>query len=665
MKNINYHKMVLMLIIPCFVFSSTGPVLGTMVLDQTEDGLLNDVLYSKEKFIELDFSFSYPTIVEQYNYSVVRVNETNHNRIVMFNYNTNYPVLPVNLSVFELPFGTKIQSIAFEHSTSELINLTNKIAFGRGQFDSIEKIAYKSLDYTNLYSTIEQYPSAMIQSHTGGGLSYANRVTYLVLRVYPIIYYPNDDQIAFTSDISVNISYIEPVEPIINEEEKHDLLIISPNKYANILKKLVNFKNDNGVKTKLFTTEEIYNENLLSGRDEQEKIKYFIKGAIERWDITHVLLVGGLDGQKDRWDLPIRYSYVVPTEEQEYPEQKFISDLYYADIYDSEGMFSSWDSNDDDLFSVWNGTFKDEMDLYPDVYLGRLACRNKLEARTVVNKIIDYEKSGVKDEDWFKNILLVGGDSYPNDDGEWPEGVVVIEGELACDAAMDVLPGFNPLEVYTSNDDINQETVNEKFNMGASFSYFCGHGSAVSWNTHFPNPPDDASDWATGYRVQDMIPLRNKEKLPVMVVGGCHNGEFDLIIKDKILSGIKTFGLNYFKGRFWFDGWNTKCFSWWLVSKSNGGTIATIANTGLGTHGDGDQDLNGVVDYLEILDGWLELRFFELYGIENQNDLGLNHGQTMTEYLHKFLGDEAKMDVKMVQQWELFGDSSLKIGGYS
>ena len=43
---------------------------------------------------------------------------------------------------------------------------------------------------------------------------------------------------------------------------------------------------------------------------------------------------------------------VVPTEEQEYPEQRFLSDLYFADIFDSEGVFSSWDSNNDDNFAV-------------------------------------------------------------------------------------------------------------------------------------------------------------------------------------------------------------------------------------------------------------------------------------------------------------------------
>ncbi len=179
-----------------------------------------------------------------------------------------------------------------------------------------------------------------------------------------------------------------------------------------------------------------------------------------------------------------------------------------------------------------------------------------------------------------------------------------------------------------------------------------------------------ASNWVTGYQLQDMIYLRNREKQPVTVVGGCHNAQFDVTMWN-ILLGIREEGFKYFSwkkgkvGQFWYNEWVPNDWAWWLTSKPNGGAIATIANTGLGTHGDGDQNQNGIVDYIEVLDGWLELRFLELYGVENNEILGLNHGQTIIDYLNLFLGDDSKMDVKMVQQWQLFGDPSLKIGGYS
>jgi hypothetical protein len=203
-------------------------------------------------------------------------------------------------------------------------------------------------------------------------------------------------------------------------------------------------------------------------------------------------------------------------------------------------------------------------------------------------------------------------------------------------------------------------------NQGAGFAYFCGHGNPMSWTTHFP---PEGTEWTTGYKVKDMMFLRNKGKLPITVVGGCHNGQFDVSMMN-IIKGIKEDGLHYFSakpgnaGKFWWNEWSPNCWSWWLTSKIGGGAIASISNTGLGTHGDGDLDNNGVADYLEVLDGWLELRFLQLYGEEQQDILGENHGEAITEYLHRFYGNNEKMDIKMVQQWELFGDPSLKIGGY-
>ena len=228
-------------------------------------------------------------------------------------------------------------------------------------------------------------------------------------------------------------------------------------------------------------------------------------------------------------------------------------------------------------------------------------------------------------------------------------------------------PDLDPVKVYAREDnDINRRTVNKAMNAGGSFAYFCGHGSPNSWSTHFP---PDGKNWTTGYLNRDMTFLINGKKLPVAFVGGCHNGQFDVtfwnFIKNMITNPIqylRWWGEGY--GAFWNGEWAPNCWAWWLTSKPGGGAIATIANTGLGTHGFGDQDNNSVADYMEVLDGWMELRFLELYGTEGKDILGENHGDTMTGYLHRFLGDDARMDVKMVQQWELFGDPSLKIGGY-
>jgi hypothetical protein len=607
-------------------------------------------IYNENKHIEININFSNPEILTYDNNIIIRVFEQDFSRM-----EPGMPVIPYVLYEYYLDFGSEIINVEYETSNPILYNLSKTIS--KASFPAIDKNNIILDNNFNTQKNIEPYPVDWVYYHTGGGLLKNNHTTFFTIRIYPIKYFENENQIEFIENITIDITYREPDNPILIDPEIYDLLILTPSKYENLLIPLIEHKNNFGFNTKLVTLDKVYEEMYWHGRDTQEKIKYFIKESIEKWGITNVLLIGGLNGQKSTWDFPIRYSRVVPPDEQEYAEQSFISDIYYADIYNSLGEFSSWDSNKDDIFSVWNETFKEEMDLYPDVYLGRIPCRNSNEVKIMVDKIIKYEEQKCDDQ-WFKNLLLVAGDSY-NDTAHFNEG------ELISEKAIELMPEFQPVKVYASEQDINRKTVNSAMNQGSGFAYFCGHGSPASWSTHFP---PDGNIWTTGYNINDMIFLRNKEKMPITVVGGCHNGKFDVTLMN-IIKGIREYGLReYFfqpPFRFYYNEWVPNCWAWWLTSKANGGAIATIANTGLGTHGEGDSDYNLIADYLEVLDGWLELRFLQLYGEENRDFLGENHGDTLSGYLNRFLGDNAKMDVKMVQQWGLFGDPSLKIGGYS
>ncbi|MCK4415708.1 MAG: hypothetical protein KAU84_01000 [Thermoplasmatales archaeon] len=649
MKNNNLKKEIIIVLALIFILSNCVSVIGVhkKSIGFNETG-------SETQSITLEFFFSYPTIVVDGENIWVYVNESDLNMMI-----PDQPILPVNLTVLEFEFGTEIIAVEYEHSTPEIINLTGKLACAsKSMYDNMLDYSSKNIVETSMHENSDPFPSDWVSYHTGGGLSHGEHRTFFVNRVYPVRYYPDDNQLWFIQSITVTISYIEPVEPLLEDINVYDMLILAPSKFKRYLQPLVCHKNKMGVKTGLVELKEVYERMFWYGRDEAEKIKYYIKNAVEYWGITHVLLVGGIRGQTSSWNMPVRYSHVVPAEEQEYAEQSFLSDLYFADIYDGSGTFSSWDSNNDNIFSVWNETYREEMDLYPDVYLGRLPCRNVHEVKTMVKKIIKYEKDKC-DDAWFKNLLLVAGDSY-NDTNHFNEG------ELISEKAIELMPGFTPVKVYASEQDINRRTVNKAMNKGSGFAYFCGHGNPMSWTTHFP---PDGSEWTTGYELNDMIYLRNRGKLPVVVVGGCHNGQFDVTLRN-IIKGILQDGLRYFSmksgniGEFWYSEWVPNCWAWWLTSKIGGGAIATIANTGLGTHGEDDSDNNSIADYLEVLDGWMELRFLQLYGEENYDILGENHGETLTGYLQRFHGDEAKMDVKMIQQWELFGDPSLKIGGY-
>lgn len=586
--------------------------------------------------ITQEFTFSYPTFIEYGEYTCVHVDEAD-----FYDIHDGRPTIPVKTTTYEFPFGTKILDVIYEYSEPETITISKKISVG-----SCSTITGEDPD---IYDENTMFPSSFVSYNTGGGLSNGNHKTFLTVRVNPFTYRPADYEIDFIEQATVKIIYEEPDEPLLENKDEYDLLIITITDFKKPLQPLVNHKEKMGIKTKLVTLNEIQDAR---GRDTQEKIKYYIKEAIENWGIEYVLLVGGIKGQTTKWNLPIRYSHVLVSEgKQEIPEPEFISDLYFADIYDSEGNFSSWDTNNNDIFAEWDGSTEiDEMDLYPDVYLGRLPCRNKREVRIVVDKIVDYEKKKADDK-WFKKMILVSGD-------HWKDLDQISEGVLIMAEASEIMSDFTPVKLYaTEKNKLLVRDINGAINKGAGFAYFCGHGSATSWGIHYP---PDASGWApslgrlgvvTFYQTTYMNFLRNRNKLPVTVVGGCFNGQFDISIGNSIKEGKLKLK-------------QTNCWAWKLTSKNGGGAIATIANTGLGTHAISDSDKNNVNDYLEVLDGWLELRFFQLYNREQVDILGDLHSGAMKDYLHTFLCSHDEMDPKMVQQWQLFGDPSLKVGGY-
>ncbi|KAA0009530.1 MAG: peptidase C25, partial [Thermoplasmata archaeon] len=391
------------------------------------------------------------------------------------------------------------------------------------------------------------------------------------------------------------------------------------------------------------TVENIYSS--YDGRDGAEKVKYAIKDALENYGIKYVLLAGGRKpGIKEEWLVPVRYSHL---DDGSNWEKSYLSDLYFSDIYKYEDgiTFDDWDSNGNGIFAEWGITGRDLLDLYPDVYVGRWACRNLAELKIMMEKTMEYENRAFSE---FKKFILVAGDSYDDKHG-------FIEGELATWEASKYMQGFEIVKVWASEVDLNPKNIRNAMNEGAGFAYFCGHGNPMSWSTHEPYNFDE---WEKGIQIWHFPLLKNGNKLPIVVIGGCHNSQFNVTIfnsfnKEKIYRGENA----------------PECWSWWLTRKIGGGAIATIGNTGLGYHGSGDDNGDGIADYIQILDGWLEINFFRLYS-EGINMLGMLHSQTITEYIETFPGDEKMplkdvIDCKMIQQWCLLGDPSLKIGGYS
>jgi len=439
----------------------------------------------------------------------------------------------------------------------------------------------------------------------------------------------------------------------------YDLLIIAPKKYADALQPLIVHKNRVGIKTNMVTLNDVYHQMFWHGRDKQEKIKYFIKTAKEEWGITYVMLVG------DFQTIPIRYVYNADNNTG-WDEPCFISELYYADLYDKNHNFSSWDSSNNGIYGEWYGqTARDsDIDLYPDVFVGRLACINEAEVRVMVRKIITYETTAYG-QAWFNRFVVVAGDTYPESENPNWTGY---EGEQNTMDAIENMSGFEPIKLWTSDGSFSgPKDVIRAINQGCGFLLFEGHANAFSWSTH---PPNDAQTWIKGLNTVSMERLRNKQMLPVCIVGGCHNNEFD-VTPTNIIKGLKDEGLRYFSsgsipfGSFWRYTWIRECWGWKLTRINSGGSIATIGCTGLGMSKEDKESFSGAGDYLEPT-------FFHEYGVNGTRILGKVWGNAISDYLNHYPIDwntpaakDSAIDAKTVQQWALFGDPSLKIGGYS
>jgi hypothetical protein len=444
-------------------------------------------------------------------------------------------------------------------------------------------------------------------------------------------------------------SFIIPnIVSIGNNKSAYDLLVICPKSFSNNLMPLVNHKTNMGLSTILVTLDEIYDSQVaIDGRDEAEKIKYYIKYAIEEFNTDYVLLVGGKKGQTPSWHLPVRYVNM-----DNNWESHFISDLYFSDIYNSEGDFSNWDSDFDGIYGEWKkGDLADDLfiDLYPDVAVGRLPCRNNLEVKIVVDKIIGYESFSLVD-DWFDDFVVLAGDTYLESDNPlW----IGYEGEYYGDLAIDYMSDFNPIRLYTSDGSLTgQSDVINQFNEGCGFVYFVGHGNPQSWGNH---PPDDHV-FITGLNVQSMYKLNNKDMYPVCVVSGCHNNQFDVSILN-YLNRVATF-----RGEATFE-----CWGWRILSKINGGSIASFGCTALGhTKEDKNSFAGGINEF--------EVQLFKEYGENNIEYLGDILVESFNWYIDTYPInwtnsnnnelDDSWVDVQVVESYILFGDPSLKIGGY-
>lgn len=531
---------------------------------------------------------------------------------------TGKPMLPVFSKIYTFPFGINIIDIKVNLKTEKFI-LSKKIQPTPEIGNLVNEISQVSTEVfpdENVYASSELYPLKPYTIIKRSGLKDGNQVFFLKIKVTPQ-YSPLDDILYFPQEIEIVVKYMPPEQSLFSVDE-YNMVIIVPSEFSSNIQQLIDHKNIHGIRTILKTTEEIYTE--YEGRDNAEQIKYFIKDAIERWNIQYVLIVGNIDLvpiRKSAAKWPGAFNYI-------------LTDHYYADIYDGNFSFCSWDSNHNDIFGEYNFEVGmiDFVDLYADVGVGRLPCKDNKEVELCVDKIITYETQ-TYGQDWFDKIILMGGNTFADD---FPYADPrVIEGEVVTEQIAQIMQnhGFTSIKFWASMNNYKPMSINQEITKGAGFVSYSGHGNERAIVTY--HPENNRAIW---YRNMYLLGLFNQNKLPILFIEACSTANLD----------NKLFGFKI------------PCFAWSIIKHPFGGAIATIGSTQLiFTMVSADGAVWG--------GGSLNVDFFKAY------EPGLTVSQMLTNAQNDYLinnpwGDHWIDDAITPEEFILLGDPSLKIGGY-
>lgn len=618
-----------------------------------------------------NISFSEPVLKEKGGYLTLELGGADKKLT-----ETDNPMLPMYVTSFTFSWNAKIKDVTCALSDVREMTINKKIIPAPAPILLTETAVVQDStvkENSVVYGSDAIFPDAWYTYDIKCGLNNMNQPSiFVTVTVYPVRYSPANNKLYYVNNADITVTCDDPGYQPTNYLESYDMVIIAPQAFSSALQPLITHKNNYGVKTILKTTESIYSE--FSGRDKPEQIKYFIKYARENWGITYVLLAGGLKSYfnaKDKddtnqgstdWWVPVRYENA-PSDDG----HGCISDLYYGDIYrynttSHQTEFEDWDSNGNGIFAEWSGLKKDKVDLIPDVYYGRLACVTTNEVTTVVNKIINYEKTTPASKPWLTTMIGIGGKTFNIYQGQ-PDG------EYLCDLSISYMGSLvtNPIRVYASNNNTGKPVpipadIEAAISGGAGYVNFEGHGNPLVWDTIWADG-EYPYDWAGGIAARNFNKLKNGDKLPVVIVGGCHNALFNISLIQTLRSGNRLWtNIPILKKLITPDSWYwcygvpaAKCFSWKLVVMSPGGAIASTGCTGYGM-GPGSGDPNG-------LSGELETNFFYQIGQNGSKNLGNAHSGGIKKYVLEE-GVHSADEQHCVMVYELFGDPSLKLGGY-
>jgi hypothetical protein len=425
------------------------------------------------------------------------------------------------------------------------------------------------------------------------------------------------------------------------------LLIISPSKFVPAIRRLKAHKEQTGIKAKIVTLEQIWEEYDNKG-DLAERVKRYIFEAHQKsFDpkLSFALLVGDAD------TFPVRYTKIDRNDSNIFNIAFYPTDLYYAGLYKSDGNFDNWDANNNGYYGELNGSSHsgtinvDKVNMGPSVAVGRVPASTLTEVETYVSKVITYEWNAY-DTRAQKAVLLATHN--------WIADACHIQERIAKNYLKKYI-----CHVYSSTGSpcpsagtLSAVGITNCFNNGVGLIGYIGHGQS------------DALQIPSGnWGVNDIPQLNNTDRLPIMAVAACSTAEFTTLPPYGPyidIYGVQHNGANQGEN-FTVPPPQPSCLQTWVDPDNDLATQLTVRTKA------------GVVAYLGGVTG---MQFYEpveyfFQGIAKYETVGAAWQWMVRHYydvqqLPESLSNPDWVTVARVHQpWKymLFGDPSLRIGG--
>lgn len=215
---------------------------------------------------------------------------------------------------------------------------------------------------------------------------------------------------------------------------------------------------------------------------------------------------------------------------------------------------------------MYYGEFSGNGDYVPDLFIGRIPARDTVQVKSVVQKIIDYEKFVYADTNrFYLSTLVVTGKDETYADHMNGQVKYAVTNYLNSSNRIDKSYYFYYPEGYTKKD-----SVLKLIKKGLSFINYSGHGSGAGW-LHLD------------ILAKDIAGFDNRNKYPFVISNACRTAQYN----DTASFGNKMV-VSTGEGSIGFIGCSNDSYwdedFYWSVGTGIPGPNPTYAKTGLGAY---------------------------------------------------------------------------------